>query len=184
MIRPLRYSLRMISRARGSALLRSGAVAVAAALTFFVLAQSSTVRSQAQDLAVGGIGVDTIERATISLTIIAVIVGALQVGVLMTRVVLQRMQEIGVLKAAGISSRDIFLIFLFESLIYGFAGGVIGCLAGLVIAALGPMPGGEDILRAFVITVALSTIVATLAGLAPARRAVRAPAVEAINHAW
>ena len=184
MIKPLKYSLRMITRARGSSLLRSGAVAVAAALTFFVLAQSSTVRNQATDLAVGGIGVDTIERATLSLTVIAVIVGALQVGVLMTRVVLQRMQEIGVLKAAGVSSRDIFLVFLFESLIYGLTGGVIGCLVGLLIALLGPMPGSEEILRAFVITVALSTVVATLAGLAPARRAVQAPAVEAINHAW
>lgn len=184
MIKPLRYSLRMIGRARGSSLLRSGAVAVAAALTFFVLAQSSTVRAQAADLAVGGIGVDTIERATVSLTIIAVIVGALQVGVLMTRVVLQRMQEIGVLKAAGVSSRNIFLVFLYESLIYGFVGGVIGCAIGMLIALLGPMPGGGEILRAFAITVALSTVVATIAGLAPARRAVKAPAVEAINHAW
>ena len=42
---------------------------------------------------------------------------------LMTRVVLQRMPEIGVLKAAGVSSRDIFLVFLFESLICGYRRG-------------------------------------------------------------
>ncbi len=183
-MKPLRYSLRMINRARGSALLRSAAVAVAAALTFFVVAQSSTVRAQAVDLAVGGISVDLIERATLSLTLIAILVGALQVGVLMTRVVLQRMQEIGILKAAGVSSRNIFLIFMFESLLYGFVGGLIGCAIGFGIALLGPMPGGDEVLRAFVFTMVLSTVVSTIAGLAPARRAVKASAVEAISHAW
>lgn len=184
MSRSLRYTLKIVGRARGGAILRSGAIAVAAALTFFVLAQSSTVRKQAAELAVGGIDAALIERATVALTVIAIAVGALQVGVIMTRVVLQRMREIGILKAAGVSTRSIFWIFAFEALIYGFVGGVVGCLGGLVIALLGPAPDATEALRAAVVTVVLSTLIATLAGLAPARRAVRASAVEAISYSW
>ncbi|GIK78712.1 MAG: FtsX-like permease family protein [Acidobacteria bacterium] len=184
MIRSLRYTLRMIGRSRGPVLLRSLAIAVASALTFFVLAQSGTVRAQAGELAVGGIGSSLVERATFSLTVIAIVVGALQVGVLMTRIVLQRMHEIGILKASGVATRSIFLVFLFEALMYGFIGGVLGCLAGLLIAAAGPMPEAGEAVRAAVVTIVLATVVSTLAGLAPARRAVRSSAVEAISHAW
>lgn len=184
MNRSLRYTLKIVGRSRGGAVLRSGAIAVAAALTFFVLAQSSTVRRQASELAVGGIDASLIERATVALTVIAIAVGALQVGVIMTRVVLQRMREIGILKAAGVSTRSIFWIFTFEALIYGFVGGVLGCLIGLAVSVLGPAPEAGEAARAAAVTVALSTVIATLAGLAPARRAVRAPAVEAISYSW
>lgn len=180
----LRYTLKIVRRSRGGAILRSGAIAIAAALTFFVLAQSSTVRRQASELAVGGIDASLIERATLALTVIAIAVGALQVGVIMTRVVLQRMREIGILKAAGVSTNAIFWIFAFEALIYGFVGGVLGCLIGLVVAVLGPTPDAGETVRAALVTVGLSTVIATLAGIAPARRAVRASAVEAISYAW
>jgi putative ABC transport system permease protein len=183
-VKALRYSLRMVARARGQALLRSFAAAVAAALTFFVLAQSGTVRAQADQLSVGGIDAGLVERATLSLALVAIAVGALQVGVLMTRVVLQRMHEIGVLKASGIADRDIFLVFAFEAVLYGLVGGVLGCLVGLAISVFGPMPEAGEALRAAAITVGVSTVVSALAGIAPARKAIRAPAVEALSHSW
>ena len=71
----------------------------------------------------------------------------------MTRVVLQRMHEIGVLKASGISDRDIFLVFAFEAVLYGLVGGVLGCLLGLSISVFGPMPDADEALRAALITV-------------------------------
>ena len=183
-IRSLRYTARIAGRSRGSVLLRSSAAAIASALTFFVLAQSATVRAQASDLAVGGIDATLVERATFSLTVIAIAVGALQIGVLMTRIVLQRMHEIGILKAAGVATSDIFWIFAFEALMYGLVGGILGCLIGLLVSVTGPMPEAGEALRAAAVTIGLSVLVSTLAGLAPARRAVRAPAVEALSHAW
>ena len=183
-MRSFRYTARLAGRSRGSILLRSSSAAVASALTFFVLSQSSTVRAQAADLAVGGIDATLVERATFSLTVIAIVVGALQIGVLMTRIVLQRMHEIGILKASGVATRQIFWIFALEALMYGLVGGVLGCLAGLLVSVTGPMPEAGEALRAAGITIGLSVVVSTIAGLAPARRAVRASAVEAISHAW
>ena len=183
-MRSLRYSLRMVSRARGQALLRSFAAAVAAALTFFVLAQSATVRAQADALSVGGIDAGLVERATLSLALVAIAVGALQVGVLMTRVVLQRMHEIGVLKASGIADRDIFLVFAFEACPLRPGRRRPRLPARLLISIFGPMPDADEALRAALITVAVSTLVAAVAGIAPARKAIRAPAVEALSHSW
>ncbi len=183
-MRSLRYTTTMVSRSRGAAVLRSLAAAVAAALTFFVFAQSATVRDQASQLSVGGIDPSLVERATICLTLVAVAVGALQIGVLMTRIVLQRMQEIGVLKAAGVSDRSIFAVFAYEAVLYGFLGGVLGCLVGLGISLFGPMPGTGQAIRAAAVTIGVSTLVSAVAGIGPALRAIRAPAVEALSHTW
>ena len=174
----------MVSRAKGAAVLRSFAAAIAAALTFFVLAESGTVRAQARELTVGGIDAHLVERATFWLALVAVVVGALQIGVLMTRIVLQRMHEIGVLKASGVSNRAIFLVFAFEAVLYGFVGGVVGCIVGMLIALLASVPEVGEILKAGIVTVSVSTFVSAAAGLGPARRAIRSPAVEALSHAW
>jgi putative ABC transport system permease protein len=184
MRRPLRYTLRTLRRSGWSTVLRSLAVAIAATLAFYVFAQSSTVRDQADALGVGDVGASLLQRATVSLTVIALLVGALQIGVVMTRVVLSRMREIGILKAAGVRSRDIFLVFGFESVIYGLVGGVVGCLAGALIVALSPSPDWGHAVSAAVITIGLSVVVSAVAGVGPALRAMRAPTVEAIGFAW
>jgi len=183
-MRALSYALRMLKRDRQAALLRSASIGIAAALTFFVLAQSDTLRAQVKVLSVGGVDAGALERATISLTLVALIVGALQVGVVMTRVVLRRMGEIGVMKAAGISNRNIFAVFSIEALLYGVLGGLIGCVVGGILLAFGPSPDLTATLRAAGITLGLSALVALLAGIAPALRAMRSSTVEAISYAW
>ena len=184
MRRSLRYTLRTLRRSGWSTVLRSSAVAVASVLSFYVFAQSATVRDQADALGVGDVGGAVLPRATVSLTVIALVVGALQIGVVMTRVVLSRMREIGILKAAGIRTGHIFMVFAFESVIYGLVGGVLGCAVGAVIVALGPSPDWGHALMATLITVGLSVVVSAVAGAGPALRAMRAPTVEAIGYAW
>jgi putative ABC transport system permease protein len=174
----------MLRRDRQAALLRSASIGIASALTFFVLAQSDTLRAQVQVLSVGGVDAAALERATISLTMVALIVGALQVGVVMTRVVLRRMGEIGVMKAAGIPNRNIFAVFSIEALLYGVLGGVLGCVLGGLLLAFGPAPDLAATVRAAGITLGLSAVIAFLAGIAPAIRAMRSPTVEAISYAW
>jgi putative ABC transport system permease protein len=102
----------------------------------------------------------------------------------MTRVVLRRMGEIGILKAAGIRNREIFLVFAFEALIYGALGGVLGCLLGAVMMLFGPAPEVGEAMRAAAITIGLAVVVSAAAGAIPALRAMRASAVEAISYAW
>jgi putative ABC transport system permease protein len=50
--------------------------------------------------------------------------------------VLQRTNEIGVMKAVGARNRDIALLFLIESGIVGLVGGAAGILAGMAFAKL------------------------------------------------
>lgn len=64
---------------------------------------------------------------------VALVGCALWIALLSVTNVRQRTQEIGILRAIGLSSRQILGLLLTKSLITGLIGGVIGCTAGLVV---------------------------------------------------
>ncbi len=131
-----------------------------------------------------------------SFGIIALIVSAIGMFNTMTIALLERTQEIGVMKALGATSVDIWKLFLAESVIIGFLGGVGGILIGYLggqvfnygVNVLAGALGGESIdLFAtpywFVITIILfSSIVGLITGFYPARRAARISAMEAVRY--
>lgn len=65
---------------------------------------------------------------------IAVLVGAIGITNTMYTSVYERTKEIGILKAVGAKRKDIISIFLIESVIIGFAGGLIGVILGSGLA--------------------------------------------------
>lgn len=62
---------------------------------------------------------------------VALIVSAIGMFNTMTISLLERTQEIGIMKALGATPRDIWLLFLFESIIMGAAGGLGGIFIGI-----------------------------------------------------
>jgi len=62
--------------------------------------------------------------------LIALIVSAIGMVNTMTIALLERINEIGIMRAIGITKRDIKIIFLTESLIMGFLGGIGGLAVG------------------------------------------------------
>ncbi|AAM02868.1 ABC transporter permease [Methanopyrus kandleri] len=74
----------------------------------------------------------TVELAAIALTGIAGVVGALGVANTMLMSVIERKREIGVMKAIGATNRDVMKLFLLESIILSLAGGIIGCVLGML----------------------------------------------------
>lgn len=117
--------------------------------------------------------------------IIALIVSAIGMFNTMTVALLERTQEIGIMKAIGASNRDVFWLFLVESSVMGFLGGGfgvgIGYLAGELfnfgINILAGALGGESMslfVRPtwFIMTIIMfSGFVGFLTGVFPARRA-------------
>ena len=120
-------------------------------------------------------------RITWVLQTIAVFVSVLGVISTLTTLVLQRRRELAVLRAAGALRSQVRTLVLVESGVLGAAGAVLGCVAGYVLALLlvhviNRQFFGWSIRMSvdawvFVRAIALMTVTATLAGLAPARLA-------------
>jgi ABC-type antimicrobial peptide transport system permease subunit len=99
--------------------------------------------------------------------------------------VLERIREIGILKAVGATKNDILMLFLIESAIIGFAGGLIGLVLGYaLLQVLVDLFGVPAFLRlriiAFVFIFSIGTGV--LAGIIPSWRAAKMDPVEALGY--
>lgn len=128
--------------------------------------------------------------------VIALVVSAIGMFNTMTIALLERTQEVGVMKALGAYRMDIMEMFLTESVIMGFLGGVVGILLGLIgteaanffLNILASRLGGEkiDIFFTpfwFMITIIIfSTGVGFTTGVWPARRAARLNPLEAVRY--
>jgi len=127
----------------------------------------------------------------ILIALISVFVSAINTANTMITSVLERVKEIGVMKAIGAKNSQVFHIFLLESLILGFVAGVIGVvigatftfLAGLVLEALGwgfLSPYFSPYL--FIGCILFATITGGVSGAFPAYRASKTIIVEALRY--
>jgi len=127
---------------------------------------------------------------------VALIVSAIGMFNTMTIALLERTQEIGVMKSLGASRSDIWKLFLVESVLIGFLGGVSGIMLGVgaatisnfAINKLASSLGGTSVNLfftpvEFVLTILVfSTIVGFMTGLYPARRASRLNPLDALRY--
>ena len=123
-----------------------------------------------------------------ALALVAVIVAALGIVNTLTVSVLERIRELGVLRAAGMTTRQVRRTVVVEAGILGIVGAVLGIVAGLVAAVLlivlsgaGPLvldPPWVPIVTAAVLGVAISMAAAWY----PARLASRLAIVAAVQH--
>jgi len=115
---------------------------------------------------------------------ISLIVGGLAISTSMFTSVIERTQEIGVLKAVGASSGDIMRIFLFEAGALGLAGGAMGTLLGLALVYIGGYFGLPVQVDAGIALFGISFAFAVglLSGYFPAQRAAKLSPVEAFRY--
>ena len=154
--------------------------------------QTTSFEQTRKELALGGIGA------------VSFLVAAIGIANTMIMSVSERTREIGIMKALGCYVNDIRTMFLCEAGAIGLVGGLIACL----ISALGSLSinllsfggfsmenvgkaimGGDDVSRIsvipwwlFVVAVLFSILVGILAGLGPANKAVKIPALDAIKN--
>lgn len=128
--------------------------------------------------------------------IFALVVAAIGLVNTMTISLLERTNEIGIMRAIGGAPSDIRRIFLTESVVIGILGGITGILLGILMSELlnalfnllANSLGGERV-RLFVypiwfifFTLALSTAVGFLGGVWPAQRAAKMNPLEALRY--
>ncbi len=127
---------------------------------------------------------------------IALVVAAIGVVNTMVMSILERTREIGVMRAVGARRATISLLFTIEASLLGFFGGLVGLgvgYAAILIAnpIVNRQLNSNNIGSSNIFTlpiwlifavVALTTIVGTLAGLYPARRAAKLNPVDALHY--
>jgi putative ABC transport system permease protein len=137
--------------------------------------------------------VSTAKVMVMSIAIIAILIA--MVGVMNTILmsVLERYQEIGIMKSMGATTFHIFRLIWFETIILCAIGGVIGSLFSIVMARLTEAliryvlpyaPSGSLIMidfRLVLESIGIITLIGLLSGIYPAFRAARIKPIEAIR---
>ncbi len=83
-----------------------------------------------------GIVLTVVQIVLIGIAAISLLVGGVNIANTMYTSVLERTNEIGIMKAIGARNSDIFVLFLIESGILGLAGGIAGIAAGIGMSKL------------------------------------------------
>jgi putative ABC transport system permease protein len=122
-----------------------------------------------------------------ALAVVAVIVAALGIVNTLTMGVVERIREIGILRAIGMSRRQVMRMVVVEATILGIVGVLIGSVAGLAAGAMllqlgGGLqnPGGIPWLPISV-AAALGLVLPAIAAIYPARMAARVHIVRALH---
>ena len=151
-----------------------------------------TVQTQEQLMdSVSGI-LDAVKYVVIGIAMISLLVGGIGIMNTMYTSVIERTKEIGVMKAVGARNNDILLLFIVESGVIGFTGGLIGIIIGLglskTVEYAATQELGEAIIQAHVSpelifgALAFSFIVGSLSGVLPAKQASDLKPVDALRY--
>lgn len=134
--------------------------------------------------------INTITYALIAFVAISLIVSSIMIGVITYVSVLERIKEIGILRAIGASKRDIRRVFNAETLIIGFIAGAFGVLATYGISYFVNIFVYKEFgipniayleVRAAAILILISMLLAFIAGLIPSSTAAKKDPVEALR---
>lgn len=138
----------------------------------------------------------TVRTVLALLGMVALAVAALGMFNTLTVSLLERTREVGLMKAMGMKSKEVKELFLTESMIMGFFGGVLGVLFGFVIGkilgiliSIIAISKGVGFVNITVIPTAfiffivlLSLVVGVITGIYPARRATKISALNAMRY--
>lgn len=128
---------------------------------------------------------------------VALSVAALGMFNTLTVSLLERTHEVGLLKALGMSSDEVRELFLTESMIMGFFGGVLGLLIGVfsgkmlgvLLSSISLSRGGagaitisQTPLSFILVILTISLLIGILTGWYPARRATKISALDALRY--
>jgi lipoprotein-releasing system permease protein len=107
--------------------------------------------------------------------------------------VVQKSKQIGILKAMGIRDKTSSLIFLFQGLLLGVAGAILGVILGLTLAFVFTKfalnPDGTPVVPLFIdpifigVSALIAVIASVIAALIPARKSSKLDPIEVIRNA-
>ncbi len=136
-----------------------------------------------------GDALDRLFRLLDAMALIAVVVAGLGMVNTLSMSVLERVREIGVLRAIGMSSRQVWGMVVVEAGLLGIASAVVGAVVGLVVGGLliawsaGGLAGGFDPpWLSISLAVLFGVLISIAAAVYPAGIASRQSIVQALQH--
>ena len=135
--------------------------------------------------------INILNGVLVLIALISVFVAAVNIMNTMYTSILERTQEIGVMKSIGAKNKFILAIFMTESGILGLIGGILGVLLGWGISTLGgviaAMSGLSMLRPAFPLWLVLGSLgfalmIGTLSGLLPSIQASKLKPVDALRY--
>lgn len=138
----------------------------------------------------------TLRTVLMLLGMVALAVAALGMFNTLTVSLLERTREVGLMKAMGMKSSEVQELFLTESMIMGFFGGVLGIVVGVILGKLAGLGlsffaifkgvGFVDIsyvpITFVLVIILLSLLVGIATGIYPAKRATKISALNALRY--
>ncbi len=135
--------------------------------------------------------IDAIYYVLMAFVAVSLIVSSIMIGVITLISVQERTKEIGILRAIGASKRNVSSMFNAETIIIGFAAGLLGVIItyllcipiNIILKVLTGLNNLEAILpiEVAVILVAISVILTMIAGIIPSRSAAKKDPVIALR---
>lgn len=129
--------------------------------------------------------------STLLIATVALFVGGFLIFNTISMTVVERVREVGLLRAAGATRGQVLRLFVVEAALLGAAGTLLGLLVGLAFAAgmaayvrsVEGIPSGDPVVfpGAFLATVVLGMLVTIAAALEPAWQAGRIQPIEALR---
>jgi putative ABC transport system permease protein len=135
----------------------------------------------------------TISLFLAAIAAVSLLVGAVGIANTMFMSVMERTRQIGLLKALGATDNEVMELFLMESGLFGFVGGLLGIICGMLISvivvslgllAIGPGEGTMNIVispQLIIFALAFSILVGIISGVVPARTAAKMSPVDALR---
>lgn len=139
-----------------------------------------------------GVILNALTAIVVGIAAISLFVGGVGIMNTMYTAVLQRTNEIGIMKAVGARNDQILKLFLIESGMIGLIGGAVGIIIGIglskIIEFIGRVALDTVLLRAYfpwyliLGSLAFAFVIGTLSGLLPARQASKQNPVDALRY--
>ena len=134
--------------------------------------------------------INAVKIVLIAFTSISLVVSSIMIGIITYISVLERIKEIGILRAIGASKLDVSRVFNAETLIIGFASGMIGIIltyiltipTNIIVKSLAGVANVASLpILSALILVLISMTLTFISGLIPARIAAKKDPVEALR---
>jgi putative ABC transport system permease protein len=117
---------------------------------------------------------------------VSLVVGSVGIANTMFTSVLEKTKDIGTMKAIGATNMDIMMIFLFNSALVGFVGGVIGILLSIILTYfMGKLMNISDITVApylVILGISIAVVIGVISGVVPAYNASKMKPVDALRY--